>query len=322
VRSRRPASDANARAPCLPLATLRSELMPTTPGVRSPSGILRPEDMTTPREFVEKWPLYTKAAIRDFAPPKSITRMCSQCKKETTWTLAKAEEADNGTSFEVRTAGYQCGLCNKERLLVLYRNLEWRAVTPQATKRVGALGIARAIPQSWSHHSVQKIGQLPPQSIEIPADLGDRLGATAQYYKNALLCRAHNLGIAAVAYMRRIVEEKTDELIDVVVELARTYDVDERTIESLESAKKQIRYEEKLSVASELIPAALRPGGVNPLGQLYTHLSVGLHGKTDDECIAVFDDLKADFEYVFRNLHVQATERRDFARRVQTRAGR
>ncbi len=176
--------------------------------------------------------------------------------------------------------------------------------------------------QSWSHHSVQKIGQLPPQSIEIPADLGDRLGATAQYYKNALLCRAHNLGVAAVAYMRRIVEEKTDELIDVVVELARTYDVDERTIESLESAKKQIRYEEKLSVASELIPAALRPGGVNPLGQLYTHLSVGLHGKTDDECIAIFDDLKADFEYVFRNLHVQATERREFAQRVQTRAGR
>jgi hypothetical protein len=83
---------------------------------------------------------------------------------------------------------------------------------------------------------------------------------------------------------------------DVVVEVAQTYGVDEKTIESLRKAKEQVRYEDKLSVASELIPAALRPGGVNPVGQLYTHLSIGLHGKTDDECIAIFDDLKADFE--------------------------
>src|ERR1039458_240381 len=47
----------------------------------------------TPQEFVENWPLYTKAAIRGFEPPKSITRACKRCKKETTWTLAKAAEA-------------------------------------------------------------------------------------------------------------------------------------------------------------------------------------------------------------------------------------
>jgi len=86
-------------------------------------------------------------------------------------------------------------------------------------------------------------------------------------------------------------------------------------------AKTRTSYKEKLEVASELIPAALRPGGVNPLGQLYQHTSIGLHGKTDDECVAIFDDLRADFEYVFRNLHNQAEERREFARRVQTRAG-
>lgn len=261
----------------------------------------------TPQQFIEKWPLYTKADIRGFSPPKSITRMCEQCKKETTWAIVRGEGVDPGGYFEVRIPGYQCSLCEKERLLVLYRLLEWKQVpsTP-----------------NYSHYSVQKIGQLPPQSIEIPADLSERLGVTAEYYRKALTCRGHNFGIAAVAYMRRIVEEKTDELIDVVVELARTYSEDLKNIELLQSAKKQIRYEDKLKVASEQIPAALRPGGVNPLGQLYTHLSVGLHGKTDDECIEIFDDLRADFEYVFRNLHVQAAERRDFAQRVQERAGR
>lgn len=228
------------------------------------------------------------------------------------------------------SVAYLCVLCSgkgsDQVLLVLYRNLEWEMVVPEQSVRgaggIGAIHIPALPGEQWAYHSVQKIGQVPPQSVEIPADLSERLGAVAEYYKKALTCRGHNFGIAAVAYMRRIVEEKTDELIDVVVELAQTYRVDENTIEALRKAKEKVRYEDKLSVASELMPETLRPGGVNPVGQLYTHLSVGLHGKTDDECIAIFDDLRADFEYVFRNFHVQATERRKFAQRVQERAGR
>jgi hypothetical protein len=119
--------------------------------------------------------------------------------------------------------------------------------------------------------------------------------------------------------MRRVIEEKTDELIDVVVELAKTYNVDANVLKGLSDAKAQVQYEEKLHVASEVIPEALRPGGVNPLGQLYKHLSIGVHGKTDEECIAIFDDLKADFEYVFRNLQIEGKERAKFAERVKSR---
>jgi hypothetical protein len=125
-----------------------------------------------------------------------------------------------------------------------------------------------------------------------------------------------------MAYLRRVVDEKTDELIDVMAELSRTFGVEEKEISNLLKAKKEVRFEDKMKVAAELIPEAVKPGGVNPLGQLYKHTSVGLHAKTDDECIAIFDDLKADFEYVFRNLHLQAEERREFAKRVQERAGK
>jgi len=261
----------------------------------------------TPQEFIESWPLYTKADIAGFFPPESITRMCgnSDCKRETTWSRIVNTDATAGGHPNAYIAfsytAYVCVLCRKQILLVLYRKLDYK----DATSR-----------------SVQKIGQVPPQSIGFPADLSERLGATADHYKKALVCRNTNYGIGAVAYMRRVVEEKTDELIDVVIELAQTYGVDTKTLESLIMAKEQVRYEDKLQVASELMPSALRPGGVNPVGQLYTHLSVGLHGKTDDECIAIFDDLKADFEYVFRNLHVQAQERREFAERVKNRAGK
>jgi len=268
--------------------------------------------MTTPSEFIETWPFYTRADIIDFNPPASITRMCRHCQKETTWSRFRSDRVDLSSSPHriFWFVAYSCVLCAKEcpedNLLVLYQKLDWKEVNAQL----------------WQHHGVKKIGQEPPQSIEIPADLSKRLGATAGYYRNALLCRAHGLGIAAVAYMRRVVEEQTDELIDVVADLALTYEADEKTVRSLMAAKERVRYEEKLEVASKVMPSALMPGGVNPIAQLYIHLSVGLHGKTDDECIAIFDDLKADFEYVFRNLHVQALDRREFAQRVKERAAR
>jgi hypothetical protein len=88
--------------------------------------------------------------------------------------------------------------------------------------------------------------------------------------------------------MRRVVEDKTDELIDVVVELAKTYGVDAKTVETIAKSKDEIQYEQKVRVAAEVIPHAVRPGGVNPLGQLYKHLSIGVHDKTDDECVLIF----------------------------------
>src|SRR6185369_1711471 len=104
-------------------------------------------------------------------------------------------------------------------------------------------------PKSWRYNAVRKIGQFPAQEIAIPAELETRLGTSAGHYKKALVCRGVTYGIGAMAYMRRVVDEKTDELIDVLAELAKTYDVDEAEIERLLNAKKEVRYEDKMKVA-------------------------------------------------------------------------
>jgi hypothetical protein len=265
----------------------------------------------TPEQFIESAPLYTRFETVDFASPKSITRACSSktCKRETTWSISgTANTPPNLVSVGAfKTVVYTCMLCRTNNLTVMFELLNW--------SQAGESKV-------WSYRAVRKIGQVPPHDISIPAELEDRLGETAGHYKKALVSRNSCYGIGAMAYLRRVVDEQTDALIDVMLDLSRTYGVEDEILTQLEAAKNEVRYEEKLRTASELLPTALRPGGVNPLGQLYKHTSTGLHGKTDDECVAIFDDLKADFEYVFRNLHQQAEERREFARRVQERAGR
>ena len=272
--------------------------------------------MPTPQEFIEDWPLYTRAEILGFEPPNAISRRCEgECEKETTWSQVKTVAVSTmGTSPDFQAVSYVCNLCGKEYLIVLYRKIEWHRKPELGPAPRGYYSI-----NEWQHGAVQKIGQIPAPSIDVDSQLQKRLGSAASYYKEGLLCRTHNLGIGAVAYMRRVIEDKTDELIDVVVELAKTYNVEANIIEALVDAKTQVQYEEKLRVASDGIPDALRPGGVNPLGQLYKHLSIGVHGKTDEECIAIFDDLKADFEFVFRNLQIEGAERAKFAERVKSR---
>ena len=277
--------------------------------------------LMTSREFIEKGPLYTRFSFMDFHPPDSIMRLCAskECKTETTWTMLRGfnpiENRDSrtgpGTDTGLREVAYICGICHA-RITVFYELLDWKQIST---------GGGIAPPQS-AYTAVRKVGQTPPQEIDIPPELNTRLGTASGHDKKALVCRAQNYGIGAMAYLRRVVDEKTDELIDVMVALSQASGVGTAEIGKLQDAKAQVRYEDKLKVAAELIPEALKPSGINPLGQLYKHTSVGLHGKTDDECIRIFDDLQTDFEYVFRNLHLQAEKQRQYAIRIQERATR
>lgn len=88
---------------------------------------------------------HTKASILDFEPPKSITRMCEKCGKETTWSLRAADAVGYKTfAITCDTAGYTCVLCDDLSLLVIYRNSDWKQ-----TKS----GIA-----AYAHRTVFKIG--------------------------------------------------------------------------------------------------------------------------------------------------------------------
>ena len=55
------------------------------------------------------------------------------------------------------------------------------------------------------------------------------------------------------------------------------------------------------------IPTYLRPGGVNPFGDLYEVLSIGLHDLDDDQCCDIVDAMDKSLNFIYTRLktHVQ-----------------
>jgi hypothetical protein len=261
----------------------------------------------TERELLEKWGLYRVLHLnRDWDTPEKISRDCSICSKETTWKLVNSNKP---TSLKVYALEYSCVDCEKERaIFFIYILPGWERVTSSE--------IPRGTTYRLAYTKNRLIGAYPAPSARIAKNLEKRLGDDAVLYKKGLNCRNEGFGIGAVAYIRRVVENKTNELIDVVADLAERDGLAGEMVEELRSAKEQKTYDKKLEVAAPLVPESLRPGEVNPLGQLHDLLSMGLHGKTEDECLQIADDLREIFEYVFERLHSDVEAHRTYKEKI------
>jgi hypothetical protein len=244
-------------------------------------------------------PLYTSFNSDLFEPPQSVSMNCSACGKETTWQLEYNMPLTQATPTYGFIVTYICGLCGKERLIVIIRTVE-------------------LMKHALAPAKIQKIGQFPPQTIDIARDLEERLGDSARFYKNALTCRNVNFGIGALAYIRRVVEDKTNELIDVVAEQAESYGTDKEVVDAIRAAKDdRMPFDQRLHLASEAIPSTLRIDGANPLAALYSLMSAGLHAQSDEDCIGIFGEIQDVFEYVFARLRAEVEDRNRMMSKVK-----
>jgi hypothetical protein len=162
-----------------------------------------------------------------------------------------------------------------------------------------------------------KVGQWPPSSIDPSPELEKALGPEdSELYKKGLVNFQFGYGIGAVAYFRRVLENKINALLDLIAEAARNESIANEHIASIEDVKNSHRVEDKIVVASKILPAHLKPGGHNPLDKLYAPLSAGLHGESDDECLETFAEARFVFEYLFKNLTESNEEARKYVQRL------
>jgi hypothetical protein len=221
-------------------------------------------------EFLEEYPLYRKLRVTttpqtlNVMPKVRIKMACPVCKDDQTFSMTNefwdaAYSAAAPSAGEVVRLVYRCQHCTDFRRVFYVK--------------FGESG-------DW----MMKIGQDPPWEVSTDAEIERLLGEHASLYKKGLVCESQGYGIGAFGYYRRIVEEIVDDLLD---EISPLIDESERAKydAALVQTKATIVTQEKIELVKDLLPSILRPDGMNPLSELHSALSEGLHARSDDECL-------------------------------------
>jgi len=254
-----------------------------------------PEEVRKLGVFLATGPLYTPhnlpeeiaTSISKF--PETIQLFCSgECQKEQTFECTyrhTGRGSDNDRGWGEMVA-YRCRNCQK---------------TPQRYWYV------------WNKATFWKVGQVPELEDLIEPSLKSALGKSVNLYRKAVRSRNFGFGIGAVSYLRRIVEDTTEGLMDLLKEDKwEEWMVEEQT--QFEKARKTYQYSQKMEfAASKILPSKVFVQGRDSFTALHDVTSNGLHGKTEEECLQIFDRCNLIFTHTFRILHQHKTEKDEFA---------
>ena len=141
-----------------------------------------------------------------------------------------------------------------------------------------------------TNEKIEKVGQYPPIDISFPNELKilkDK--AIEDLYKKGRICESQSYGIGSFAYYRRIVELKIDELLEKIKEFFPE-DKKEEYGKCLKEVKKEKNTEKKINIVKTIITDEIIPN--NPLKNIYTLLSMGIHSLTDKECLESAQSLR------------------------------
>ncbi|HET9282145.1 MAG TPA: hypothetical protein VFR24_09320 [Candidatus Angelobacter sp.] len=213
------------------------------------------------------------------------------CKQETWWT-----PDSNSVVFgmeEICKRTFKCNNCNKNTVTYFFI---WK--------------------ERQNDSIFVKVGQYPALEERISDALSDAFSKDdAKMYRNALRMRNFNLGLAAVAYLRRVVENKINDILEILHEAAIAHNAPAEILARHEEMKAERRFSVKVDYAGELLPPSLRPKGLpNPMAVLHDLASDGLHARSDEECVAIFDKCRTTFEYVFGKVRIEIEDANKFLR--------
>jgi hypothetical protein len=217
--------------------------------------------------------------------PNAITYPCNTCKAEecTTWALKKIDP----------WAVYECVLCKKDNVAIW---LTYERFNEKETAN-GIEAVIRKI-------RLTKMGQRPQWSMPVSKRMRKTLGDSLPLFQKALACMAEGLGIGAAAYLRRLIEEKTAALLD-LVEHTSKLENDERTLKNLAEARLARDATERLRIAAQQLPSILRPGDQNPLRIFYSSMSGPLHSESEESALELAHMLLDSLVFLFENLEAQ-----------------
>jgi hypothetical protein len=135
--------------------------------------------------------------------------------------------------------------------------------------------------------SVAKLGEWPPFSFRTPARVNSLIGPDRDLFFKGRRAESEGLGVGALAYYRRIVEDQKGRLPDEIIRVARRLNAPSDAVARLEAAKAETQFSKAVDMVRDAVPPSLLVKGHNPLKLLRAALSRNLHGASDEECLRV-----------------------------------
>jgi hypothetical protein len=279
------------------------------PGSKSTETLSDQELTVKLAELIAKWPLYRKLRFKNDSLddyPEIVRIHCPICPGDRnfdqfSWEGTKSRRRGNNpfgpeqldtARGALRTISYRCPDCKRH----------WVSFVVHWEQRL--LG---------EENVVQKCGQYPEIETMIDSDLEKSISAEdVVLLKKAIRARNFNFGLASVAYLRRVVENQIEPLIDRLMQDQKTGNA--RLKAKIEKAKKDRGFRKRLELVGGILPEYLKPqSGQNPFVHLYRLSSEGLHNLPEDECTQIFDESIIVFSFVFRELRRHQDEVKSFA---------
>lgn len=255
--------------------------------------------------FLVSAPLYRAQAFKDFSvrqhqsgtyqvsAPPLVDRECPTCGL-TKWKFAMGAYAAEVSERTLDHLSYVCKNCEKHHFDVWI--IWWRA---------------------GAGPTFVKAGQYPKLEVSIPKEFEKALGDKRSLYIKGMTSRHAGYGIGALTYFRRVIEDTTDEMLALLEDAMKATNADAAAIETLQKARGGKRFEEKVKIAAEVMPAHLRPGGINPFGDLYELVSIGLHDLTDEECCDIVDAMDRSLKFIYTQLKTHAEDAKAYEQAVK-----
>src|ERR1700733_6277948 len=180
-------------------------------------------------EILQTWPLYRifrySGSGYGFVPTE-ISLFCDndKCMKEQLW-HAEIYTGQQKSGFNQKE--YTCKNCGRSTTRYYFY---WHGDAS------GALFI--------------KVGQYPPLQIEPPLRLAKKLNkADLGLYRKALTSRNNSYGLGSLAYLRRVVENKMNDLLDLLRAAAEDAGAEEE-MKTIEEVKASWRFDDKITYAA------------------------------------------------------------------------
>ena len=137
-----------------------------------------------------------------------------------------------------------------------------------------------------------KVGEWPPFGPKVSARVISILGENKDLFLMGRRSEVQGLGIGALAYYRKVIENQKDHIIDEIIRVVRRSGSADLPIEKLKSAKMEARFKDAVELISDVLPQALLINGYNPLALLDQAISKGSYVNNDTDALKLATALR------------------------------